>query len=247
MRATRHTVLYGAIGLLSACFSAGAQTETGRVITVDGQAEIRVIPDQVVLSVGVETFDSDLATAKADNDERVTALLAATESMGIARKDVRTDFLSIQPQYKGRGVRGNFLPYLVRKNVVITLNDISKFEVLLSSLLEAGVNYVHGADFRTTESLEHLEQARELAIKAAKTKAEAIAEQLGQKLGKPKSINVSDSQWRSSYGHWGQRRDRRPAHTTIDADASGRQLEGPTAPGQISIMVRVSVTYELME
>jgi uncharacterized protein YggE len=223
-----------------------AQIDKPAVMSVDGHAEVRAVPNQVVLTVGVETFDADLAAAKRDNDERVNALLAVAESFGIAAKDVRTEFLSIQPHYKDRNDRGNFLRYIVRKTVVITLRDISEFENLLSRLLESGVNYVHGVAFRTTELQKYRDEAEALAVAAARDRAKALAERLGQSLGKVRSINVTSSNWSSSYGRWGQAsRQRGPQNVVVDADESPRKLVGPTALGQIAITARVHASFVL--
>jgi len=35
-----------------------------RLITVTGDAEVRVVPDEVILTLGVETWNKDLAVAK---------------------------------------------------------------------------------------------------------------------------------------------------------------------------------------
>ncbi|MEE9270434.1 MAG: SIMPL domain-containing protein [Candidatus Krumholzibacteria bacterium] len=221
-----------------------AQLDGTATISVDGHAEVRVVPDQVILTVGIETFDADLATAKRDNDERVNALFSVAESVGIASKDVRTEFLNIQPHYKDRHDRGNFLRYVVRKTVVVTLRDISEFETLLSRFLESGVNYVHGVEFRTTELQKYRDEAEALAIAAAKDRAKAVAEKLGQNLGKVRSIHVTSSNWRSSYGHWGRAQSRGPQNVVVDARES-QKLKGPTAPGHIAITARVSARFDL--
>jgi len=53
-----------------------------RGITVTGSAEVRVAPDEVVLSLGVETWDENIRAAKNKNDEimrRALAIKAARE------------------------------------------------------------------------------------------------------------------------------------------------------------------------
>ncbi len=62
-------------------------------------------------------------------------------------------------------------------------------EELVTKVLQAGVNYVHGIDFQTTEFKKYREQARNLALRAAKEKAEMMAGVLGQSAGAPIQIN----------------------------------------------------------
>jgi hypothetical protein len=90
----------------------------------------------------------------------------------------------------------------VRKTLIITLNDITKFDDVLSGALLAGANYVHGIEFRTTELRKYRDQARAMAIKAAREKADALAAELGLEVTKALSISESGVGWFSSYGSY---------------------------------------------
>jgi uncharacterized protein YggE len=225
-----------------------AVTEPPRLVTATGDAEVRVVPDEVVLSLGVETWDMNLDIAKDQNDEIITKLLALTEEFGIPPEHVQTEFVSIEPRYRnGYYEESDFIGFFVRRTVVVTLRDLSRFEDLLAEALGAGVNYVHGIEFRTTELRKHRDQARALAIQAAREKAEAMAGQLGQKLGEPVSINEVQSGWWSSYGGWwGRSWGGAMAQNVIqELGGSGPTGDDSLAPGQINVNARVSVSFEL--
>jgi uncharacterized protein YggE len=168
---------------------APAASQAPRTVTVTGEAEVRVVPDEVVLTLGVETWDKNLGRAKEQNDRIVAAVLALAGDHGVPAEHVQTDYVSIDPRYKnGYYEERDFIGYFVRKNVVVTLRDLSAFEPLLSDALEAGVNYVHGVEFRTTELRQHRDEARALAIEAAREKAVALAGVLDQDVGRPLAI-----------------------------------------------------------
>ena len=173
-----------------------------RLITVTGEAEVNVVPDEVILTVGVETSDRQLRLAKSANDEIVKKLFAVAEVHGVATKDVQTDYINIEPRYRDSYQQRDFVGFFVRKTVVITLRDVTKFEELLSDLLDAGVNYVHGIEFRTTELRKHRDEARGLAIRAAVEKAVAMARELDQTVGKPNAIREEQNGWWSGYNAW---------------------------------------------
>jgi len=236
---------------LAVFFAPGASaSEAPRTVTASGDAEIRVVPDEVILTLGVETDDLDLGVAKKENDRRVKAVKAAAHGHGIPPERVSTDFLSINPRYRDHNLRREFLGYLVRRTVVIRSPDISRFEALLSSALEAGANYVHGVDFRTTELRKHRDRARELATVAAYQKAYALAEQLDQKIGRPSRISEGYSGWHSSYGRWwGHGGGSRMSQNVVQnlGSSGAPPADGPTAPGQISVTATVSVTFELAD
>jgi len=249
-----------AIGLLTfPLVSAKADPQ----INVSGSAEVKVAPDEVDLNVGVETRDENLETAKQNNDARVSAALDFLKHQGVKDKDVQTDYVTIEPIYDanavtasrpgwpslGFGQKGSSTKpvfYLVHKNIGIKLTDVGNFDTVLTGLITNGVNVVQGIDFRTTELRKYKDEARAMAIKAAKEKAEAMASELGVKVGKPCSISVNDGGgwfgWAPS--GWGYGGSGANAIQNVTQNAGGSDENGPTfAVGEISVSANVSVSF----
>jgi uncharacterized protein YggE len=215
-------------------------------ITVTGDAEVRVVPDEVIVTLGVETWDEALEVAKADNDRRVKEILALARAHGIEDKHVQTDHMSIEPRYHDGYENRGFIAFFVRKTVVITLRDITQFEDLLTSVLTGGATHVHGIQFRTTELRTHKDQARTLAVIAAREKAVAIAGALGRKVGGPQMIREDHSGWWSPYGSWWGSRWGGVAQNVIqNIEGSSPAGDGNLAPGQIAVNARVTVSFEV--
>jgi hypothetical protein len=232
---------------------AAAQTESTqdraepRLITVAGEAVVKVVPDEVVLTLGVESSDKQLRRARSLNDERVKQVLAAAEQLGIPAKDIQTDHISIEPRYRDSYEQRDFIGYFVRQTIVITLKDVAQFENLLTDVLDAGANYVHGIQFRTTELRKHKDEARALAIKAAREKAGALAQELDQKVGRPYAIREDQEGWGSGYNSWwgGAGGLGMTQNVVQNAGNAGAEMDGALAPGQISVTARVTVSFEL--
>ena len=221
--------------------------ETGQ-ISVTGEAEIRVVPDEVILTLGVETWDKNMAIAKGQNDAIVARVFSLVEDHGIAPEHVQTDYVSIEPRYRdGYYEQRDFIGFFVHKTLVITLRDLDKFEDLLADALEAGVNYVHGIQFRTTELRKYRDEARALAIRAAKEKAVALAGELDQEVGDPKMIQEVQNSWWSGYNSWWGSRWGNGMTQNVIQEMGAEALTGDAglAPGQIAITARVSVTFQL--
>ncbi len=220
-----------------------AQTKTTNgTISVTGDAEIKVAPDEVILILGVETSDRNLSTARRQNDDRIKRVIALTKDFGIDSKYVQTDQMSVDPRYKSSYyIDSEFVGYFVRKTVVITLKDVSKFEDLYAAMLTAGANHVQGVQFRTTELRKYRDQARALAIQAAKEKAMAMAGGLSQQIGEPQTIQENYSNW---YSWYDSRWDSGAAQNVVQ-NVSGGSIgeEGTFAPGQISVSARVTVVF----
>lgn len=226
---------------------------SARVITVSGNAAVRVAPDQVTITLGVETWNANLALAKTENEQRIKSMIVAAGAHGVTSKDVQTDYISIEPEFKdehdergytsGRSLKG----YHVRRSAVVTLRDVSKFEPLLTAVVEAGANHVQGIRFETTQLRKFRDQARSLAIKAAREKAVALAAELDQKIGRPESISEGYSGWGASYGSYWGGHGRGMSQNVVQMQSAGANEppEGALEPGRINVTAEVSVTFRL--
>ncbi len=222
-----------------------------RRISTTGSAEVRVVPSRVVLTFGVETFNPDLAVAKRDNDSRASAVIALAKELGVAPKDVQTDYIFVQPVYEGYDERraGKFLHYLVRKTIVVLLRDTTKFENLLSGGLERGANHVLRVRFEVDNLKQHRDKARSDAIRAARDKAQALAGELGAKLGRVMSIQdygsydptlYYGSSWRERSDGGGQ------SQVSSQSDSPVSPTVGDAlALGQMRINAQINVSFEL--
>jgi uncharacterized protein YggE len=237
------------VGFLVVGFSAavhGADADKRRTISVNGEAEVLVVPDVITLTIGIETSSTRIAEAKSRNDELTSNVIQAAIAKSVTRDSIKTDYLHIEPRYTDWREH-YFLGYYVQRNVVLELKNVARFEELLGVLLESGANYVHGIDFRTSELRKHRDQARALAIRAAREKAQALAAELGQAIGQPTTIGEGWSSWNSSYGsYWGGHSGSNAMQNVV-SNASSGSSEGssPTEPGKIRVGARVDVTFEL--
>lgn len=245
--------------LLSAPAFADGPAPINRTITVNGEAQVRVVPDQVQISLTAEDRGRDLMETKAKNDAAVKALVDyATKDLGIEARHVQTDFVSVEPQYRNCNyddeMSGKCSPldityYTVRKGIQICLKDLTKYEGLVTKALQLGVKRIDDVQFVTTELRKHRDTAREMAAKAALEKAQALATTLGMKVGKPITIsseNYSTYYWHNNYSQRGGNNNYMAQNAIQQAPAA--PVEGDTgdlAIGQINVSAQVNVTYEL--
>jgi uncharacterized protein YggE len=219
-------------------------------ISVNGEAVVKVQPDQITITFGIETWDADIMFAKQKNNEIMKRATAVIKELGIAEKDMQTDYLSIEPRYDNNYDKKNFIGYFVRNTFVVTMTEPGKVEDLVTKVLQSGVNYIHGINFQTTEFKKYREQARELALNAAKEKAEKMAGALGQLIGDPIQINegYGGSNWwyYSSWNGWDYGRSNLMSQNVIqNVDSGTGEISETIVLGKISIKANVNVTFEL--
>jgi uncharacterized protein YggE len=241
------TMVFPAFLLLSAFTLPALTQDTSnrpRLISVTGTAEVNVAPDEVVLSLGVESRDKDLAIAKAQHDHRVKKLLAEAHDAGVEGKYIQTSMLQMRPDYSDEKVP-RFLAYQVSQTIQVTLKDLSKYEHLITKLLEAGVNRVDSVEFLVAEPRKYKDEARAKAIRAAREKAVAMAAELGQTIGKPWDISEEGSNSLYAQTNYSIQMGRSVQASSYANDGGLSTEESTVAPGEVSIRASVRVSFQL--
>jgi hypothetical protein len=218
-----------------------AQNSVDRpLITVTGQAEIMVVPDEAVFNLRSVTVDKDLQNAQVRNDEVVKKVLALARKYEIPPTQVQTGRISLEESYSKEDDEKPrvFLGYVVRKSIAIILRDVSKAEALLADIFKTGITGIDEVEFRTTEIRKFKDQARAMAIKAAQEKASALAREIGQSIGKAYSISEEGPDNSSASSN-------NVSFRPSGALGSYSAEESTIALGQISITARVVVSFEL--
>jgi uncharacterized protein YggE len=187
----------------AAFLNAGAQTISAGsmpTISVTGTAEIQVVPDTATLSFTVSKKNNVVATAKKQNDETIAKVTELAKRFGVAAADVKTDYISVKEATRREKIKDSdddyaqvFDGYIVSRNLVVKLRDISKFESFLTALLDADVSDVNGVVFGSSELRKYKDQARAQAVRAAREKAQALAREINQSIGKAVSIEEENA------------------------------------------------------
>jgi uncharacterized protein YggE len=76
--------------------------EARREITTSGQAVVHVVPDEVLVIAGVDTFHAQLDRAKQDNDALSQRVLKVVEALGVEAGDIKTSSLFVDMEYNVR-------------------------------------------------------------------------------------------------------------------------------------------------
>ena len=232
-------------------FSIGTAAAKQRTITVSGEAEVRVAPDQVIISMAVINKKKTLDAAKKSNDMTVKSLLYYfTDTLKIDAKHVQTDYLSVNPIYYSCNRRDEqqelcdplkIQYHNLEQGIQIRLDNLSQYEDVVSKAFELGVNKISNIQFITTELRKHKDKARELATIAAKEKAQAVASTLNMTLGKPITINLNNVGW--SYRN---RRDRGMRQNAMQNMGGGSNDGGSSlSVGQININASVNINFDM--
>lgn len=206
-----------------------------RVVRVMGTAEVKVVPEWAVIEVGVQKQDVSARAAKQAADATARSILTTIHENGIDDKDVQTISFSLQPQFdfrKGRTLTG----FVAEQTLSITVRNLSKLDSLLESLIQAGGNRINSIEYEASDLRKYRDQARNLAVKAAREKAQALAGALNQEIGRAYAIEeVPEPVYQSSP----------VANTSFEVKLSSSQGGPTTAAGQKTISASIVVAFEL--
>lgn len=226
---------------------ASTNCDTTRTIQVSGSATVNVVPDRALIHLGVVSSGASVDEVEAANSTAILKVMQVLQTQGIAVKDISTDIYVVEPVYENYDslyIKG----YRIHNQIEITLRDIRKASAVVSAALKAGANQVNGVEFFSSELRKYRDQARDLAVKAAHEKAQALASAAGQQAGCV--VTLSENTW-SYYNGWGmyQNAGAYTQNVTQNVAPSGgygsSMADEPISLGQISIKAEISATYSL--
>jgi uncharacterized protein len=234
------------VGLIAIAFPfslwANEQSTLRRSISTSGEAIVYVVPDEVIVTLGVQTSDASLDKAKSGNDEASQRLIAAIKAQGIEDKHVATDNVQVTLRYANDD--RTISAYVVTRMYMATIKDTKRLEALVDEALKNGANRLDGVEFRSTELRKHRDKARSMAIKAAKEKASALAKELECGVGMPSGISESSNHWGWGWGR-GMTSNFNSQNIAQSAPASVSESGESLPLGQIAVHANVSVTFDL--
>jgi uncharacterized protein YggE len=203
-------------------------------INVSGEGKVKVTPDQVLILATVETKGNNSKEVKKLNDQQMEAVLKLVKSMNLAPADYKTKRVSLMPQYDYEKKKTS---YNATQTIEIVLRDLSKYDALMEGLVDQGINRIDNVTFQSSKLAQYQSDARKLAMKEAKMKAEDYVSVLGQKIGS--AVVITDS----SQNYYPQ-----PMYASMKG-AMGAQEDAATretmAVGEIEIVANVTVSFKL--
>jgi uncharacterized protein YggE len=206
-----------------------------RTLSVNGVGEVFLTPDIAYIYIGVHTEAPAASEAVDSNKTQTNAVIDAIKKAGVDDKDIRTTNFSIYPsqQYSPDGQQTGTI-YMVDNTVYVTVRDLDNLGSLLDDVISAGANTINSIQFDVADKTQAIKEARGKAVEDVGKQAQELAEAAGVKLGSIQTISFFDSSPYPMYEGKGG------GGGAMTAEASV-----PIQPGQLTIAVTVSVSYEI--
>ena len=163
---------------------APAMPGTPRIVTVATE-EVEISPDRAVLMFTVETRARTAAAAGTENARIQAAVLDTLRRVGIASAQLRTQGVSINPEYEypGEGRRPTVVGYQAQNSIQVEVRQISLIGTVIDAGLSRGASNVGGLRFFAASTEAATRDALRKAVFRARADADAIADAAGGRVG----------------------------------------------------------------
>ena len=231
-------ILLAVLGWLAVSWIINAPSNT---VSVDGSAELKVVPDIAAVYFRIETNGSDAGSASSANSEIEEKVISALLNQGFERAKITTQNYQTYEyfDYTDNGRISLGWKAVHSMKIEMTADEIN----LAGNAIDSAVNngaVVEGIDFELSKAKENEYKKTAItdATQDARAKAEGIAKGLGMNVGNVVSVSTSD--W--GYRPW-------PVYDRmITASAGVEQAKAAVTsiqPGEQTVSASVSVTYKL--
>ena len=223
--------------MMSSALAQQAETKDKmQTINVRGEGMIATTPDQVRLSVSVNTQAQTAYAAMRSASGKTAEILALLKNMGVEDKNIQTSRVNVSPTYD--------YSKQIQPPPIIGYNSSNDFTVLFKGKLmdkvgefmdkavSAGASNFGGLQYEASTQRELERDALKRAADDAKARAEVLAKQLGASLGQVMTISESVSQGS-------------PVPIMMKSAMMDASSAAPVMQGELSIRAEVTVVFEL--
>ncbi len=248
MRTSNRILVAATVLVLGAGAAAAASTglDEPRTISVRGRAELVFPADHVVIRTSVVAKADAPKDAQTEASGKAARVLDFVGDLGVAERDAVTDGVSLQEATERFDdddcPKAEPVPeYTATVGIRITLRDVARYDELMAGLLDLGVNRIRGASFESTEVPAKAREARIAAIRAARDKAVYLADELGERVGRPLEIEEVSEESVLGYSV-GQSN----AYLIEGMNSTVGSTGSSISPRELTVTAEIDVVFELV-
>lgn len=234
MRMARLATVGAAIAFALSLTPAATAEEITPQLRFQVTGEAQAAPDMATISVGVSVEAKTAEEAMAEQAALMSAALEAAKAAGVAEKDIQTSGLSLFARYSDSrdGQTPTIVAYRASNQVSATVRDISKVGETLDALVAAGANEIGGVSFGLQDPAAAEEAARKDALKRLAELRDFYAADGALTLGRMLRLEEVSGQG---------------GGPMFREQVMQSRAATPVAPGELTISVTLSASYEITE
>lgn len=170
-------------------------------IRVSGEGKIRIMPDQVTLTINTAFTKPRMVDAVRETQNTVDSVIAILGKYGNKKEDIKTSSVSANKDYQFIGNTNKFVGYQAQQTIDFVLHDLSKFTELTGRLLETKISGIGSISFDHSKADSILREADLIAYDDALKSAQKLASRADVKIGKLLFLSNDGSASNESTGY----------------------------------------------
>ena len=229
-------LVVAAVGTVSA---ASDSTDNDNVIHSTGTGMVIGTPDRAQVTFSVQTENTDVKAAQAENSAQMNKVIEALVGAGIPRDALKTTGYNIYPVYEEtKGLMNQKVKtYRVTNTLTVTLHDVSRTGEVIDIAVANGINQADSIQFMLSDQQQKTlrTEALKKAVVAARNDADAVAEAMGTTINGVKNADISGGYYPVVFQNY---------QYSEDAMVKGAGST-PVQAGDITVSATVTVTYTI--
>lgn len=204
-------------------------------IQVSGSGSIDALPDYINIEISIEKSAKQKSEAKKQADQITQQVLDVANQFDIADKHIKAAQLFIYPEYRWHDQTRTHLGERANRTVSIKLYAIEDYSRLAEQLVKLDITRMQQQGFGYDSIDQHRNKALIKALQNARSKAQAIAEEIDRDLDEVFQVIESAPQ-------------SRPVYRSANMEMMAQSADSPSAPLDIkpeTITANVHVIYTL--
>lgn len=200
-------------------------------VNVEGEGVVYATPDIINISISIENEGQNVKLLKQKNGEKVAKVIEVLMKE-LPIENFQTSHVSLR---NGYDYNTKTHKYYISQSINIKLEDVSKYESIMETIFEAGVNQINSVTFDVKNREQLMREARLLAINNARQKALFYAVSLEQNIGK--ALKISEKENDNEVSQY--------FAESMVAEKSAGVGQTTLALGTIKIEAKIDVSFEL--
>jgi uncharacterized protein len=208
-----------------------------RTVTVDGEGKVTAKPDIALINLSVVSQGLTVKQVTLDGNQKMTEIINAVKALGVDAKDVATSSYDLNPNYAyPENQQPQIKGYNLTQGITVKVRKLDTVDEVLDAGIKAGANQVGQLSFDIDDDSSLKKEARDMAFKKAREKADQMASAAGVGIGRVITFTEGGTVPSLVY----------PMYDKAMSISSAGAVPAPSIePGSKDIIVDVSVTYEI--
>jgi uncharacterized protein YggE len=153
-------------------------------LTVQGEGEINVRPDQAKITLGIVTENIEVQTAQQENAAISNSVIQALKQLGIEEASIRTATYTVFPRYDYIEGKSILRGYEVEHQLDILIKNLEIIGIVYETAINHGANRSGGIEFIVSNQELFYQEALKKALQNALEKATTIANSIHGRLNR---------------------------------------------------------------